>query len=250
MLEQLEVSVVGTGKVAGRPVVRAEATPLASRGRARLALREAGLGASSYEIAVDVERGVLLSVEARIGSRPFQRCEVTQIEFDGQLPPSLFSPEESSGAQFVKDRAPEHLSLDALVDAVDFPVLVPDPSPSPYPPYIALFDSDRRGFGPRHAVFTYAIVDPDLGRGQLRVTLAGSELGRRDRERWESVGGFEVLEERHGRVARRRARAVLGGAYVELESAVYPTQRLIDLVRSLRRYLPGQTPQVEGAPAE
>ena len=55
------------------------------------------------------------------------------------------------------------------------------------------------------------------------------------------VDGVEVAEDRYGRVQRRRVRVVRDDTYAELESAVFPTARLIEIAKTLRPMETGET---------
>jgi hypothetical protein len=52
-----------------------------------------GLGAEAeeYELAVDLETGILLRVEARFDGEPFLIGEAQAVAFDEELPPSIFA---------------------------------------------------------------------------------------------------------------------------------------------------------------
>src|SRR5579875_1280193 len=193
LLDALELASVEEAVVAGRPAYAVRAVPRAGGGRARLALREAGMGADEYLVAF------------------------------------------VAGGNLVRRLSPADLA-----ERVGFAVLVPVPSPSPSPPHVALFDADARTGTPTHAVLTYAIADPAVGRGQLRILLAGSEPPRSARDRWREVApGIEGCEERSGRLARAKVRARLASTFVELSSSVLGIDRLVEVARSLAVVRPG-----------
>jgi hypothetical protein len=118
-----------------------------------------------------------------------------------------------------------------LTETLDFPILLPEPPPSPVEPHAVVFDSDRRGLGPRRVVLTYAVASEE-SRGQLRLTLAGSPLPRTG-EAWDRRGDVEVSTERFGDVARAKVRRQLGPTHVELESSALAVDRLIEIAASL-----------------
>ncbi len=233
VIEQVEFSEVREATAVKRPALRFRATPNATRPRGRLALREAGTGAEEYEITVDAERGVLLALSALHGGSPFVQMDVGRVVYDAPLAPSLFAPESSTAAPFSPTRAGQHVSTVGVAESLEFTPLVPNPSPSPVAPHVALFDGDRRGLGPRHVVFSYVVVDEELGRGQLRISEARSPLLRAAHDQWTSVGDVEVSDERHGRLRRQRVRAERDGIYLELDSSTLPLARLMEILVSL-----------------
>jgi hypothetical protein len=54
-------------------------------------LHELGVGADDYLISVDAERGVVLRIDARFREQPFTVIEMTEVEFDAELPPETFT---------------------------------------------------------------------------------------------------------------------------------------------------------------
>ncbi|HLI14446.1 MAG TPA: hypothetical protein VKV23_00115 [Acidimicrobiales bacterium] len=241
LLDALELASVEEAVVAGRPAYAVRAVPRAGGGRARLALREAGMGADEYLVAVDAERGVILAVTALLDGEAFQACTTDAVTFDEELAAELFAPAAAPDQHFVAGgNLVRRLSPADLAERVGFAVLVPVPSPSPSPPHVALFDADARTGTPTHAVLTYAIADPAVGRGQLRILLAGSEPPRSARDRWREVApGIEGCEERSGRLARAKVRARLASTFVELSSSVLGIDRLVEVARSLAVVRPG-----------
>jgi hypothetical protein len=233
ILEQLEFPRVRDTTVSGRRAFTFRATANATRPRGRAALREVGPGASEYEVSVDAERGVLLGLTALRDGNAFLRVETTRVAFDAPLAPNLFTPDSSEPARGAPLRASQHVSVDDIAESVPFTLLAPQPSPSPISPHVAVFDGDRRGLGPRRVVFVYVVVDPSGGRGQLRITEAGTPLLSSIHDNWISNGEIEVCEQLHGRVQRRRIRAQRNGVHVELESAVLPVPRLVEVLKSM-----------------
>ena len=117
---------VGATEVAGRPAVRATATPRPDDGTGLAALLRVGAaGADTIELAVDAERGALLRAEATIDGDPFHRLEVTAIEYGplpaGALDLSLPDGVEATAGWF----RPLRLELHELPAAAPFPVFVP-----------------------------------------------------------------------------------------------------------------------------
>jgi hypothetical protein len=233
LLDQLEPYGLRQVTVAQRPAWSFGARPRAHGGRGRLVLRDAGAGAEEYRLAVDAERGVLLSLAALRGGRAFQLFETHQVRYDVTIEQRRFEvPPATTGR--ARPSLPDE-PLEALGAAeLGFAALLPSPSPSPVAPHAALFEHDRRGSGPRHLVLSYVVVDPEKGRGQLRLTQAASPLPRPRPDEWQREGDLEVAEDQYGALRRRRVRAERHGVHVELESAVLPMSRLVEIVATLR----------------
>jgi hypothetical protein len=87
----LELEPVGESEVVGRRALRVTAT---ARGESAYAgeLAPLGWGAERWELAVDVERGVLLGTTAYVGETPFRRVEALELTLDAPLHDSLFAP--------------------------------------------------------------------------------------------------------------------------------------------------------------
>lgn len=238
LIENIEGDKIADSLYLGRKALTVSAHPTADRPRARMALREAGTGADEYEIVVDAERGVLLSVIAKYEGQPFRSVAISEIGFDEAFSPQVFSPQTPGEEPPTIARPMRKTTIAELTSAVDFPILVPNPSPSPVEPHVVVFDSDRRGLGPRRVVLTYAIVE-ETGRGQLRITVAGSPLPRAG-DSWEIRDGMEVNTERFSSVIRSRVRSQIGATSVELESSVLNVDRLIAIAGSLAPISPDQ----------
>jgi outer membrane lipoprotein-sorting protein len=90
-VSRLELERLGTGRWAGRSVVRV-------RGRVGpgvdVATEEAllglGEGADEYEFAIDAEHGVILRAEARFAGASLELVEAIKVSFDEELPPDTF----------------------------------------------------------------------------------------------------------------------------------------------------------------
>jgi outer membrane lipoprotein-sorting protein len=62
--------------------------------------QELGVGADDYVLKVDEERGVVLRAEARFREQPFMVIEMTDLEFDVDLPPETFTIHLPDGQAF------------------------------------------------------------------------------------------------------------------------------------------------------
>jgi outer membrane lipoprotein-sorting protein len=81
---------LGRAALAGREAIVLRATPLGEEFHP-FAFHQLGLGADAYELAADVERGVLLRSLAFLGGEEFNRIEVREVTFDEELPPGTFA---------------------------------------------------------------------------------------------------------------------------------------------------------------
>ena len=63
-------------------------------------LHELGVGADDYMLSIDAERGILLRTEARVREEPFTVIEMTEAEFDVDLPPETFKIDLPNGESF------------------------------------------------------------------------------------------------------------------------------------------------------
>jgi outer membrane lipoprotein-sorting protein len=92
LLSALRLQFLGADTLLGRDVFRIRGLP-----RVRLGnqpddgLHELGIGADDYLLSVDAERGVVLRSEARFREQPFTVIEMTEVEFDVDLPPETFT---------------------------------------------------------------------------------------------------------------------------------------------------------------
>ena len=110
---------LGRGERAGRAVLRAHAQLRAdayghgrpaARLRAVFFLHHLAPGAVSYDLEVDAEHGVLLSLEAVRAGEPFWSLSATDVDFDVEIPPETFN-----------FTAPEGIQLKTLDDLFESP---------------------------------------------------------------------------------------------------------------------------------
>jgi hypothetical protein len=91
LLSALRLQVLGQDTLLGRDVFRVRGVSRARLGREPDdGLHELGVGADDYLFSVDAERGVVLRGEARFGEQPFVVIEMTEVEFDADLPPETW----------------------------------------------------------------------------------------------------------------------------------------------------------------
>jgi outer membrane lipoprotein-sorting protein len=101
LLSVLRLQFLGDDTLRGRDVFRIRGLPRARTGReAVYGPYELGIGADDYMMSVDAERGVLLRSEARLREQPFTVIEMTEVQFDVDLPPETFTIDLPDGETF------------------------------------------------------------------------------------------------------------------------------------------------------
>jgi outer membrane lipoprotein-sorting protein len=101
LLSALRLQFLGTDTLLGRDVFRIRGLPRARTShQPDYGLHELGMGADDYMLGVDAERGVLLRTEARVREQPFIVIEITEVEFDVDLPPETFKIDLPNGETF------------------------------------------------------------------------------------------------------------------------------------------------------
>ena len=112
------------GGLAGRRTLTVSATPRDEGGLS--AVIRVGAGADLVQLSFDAETGALLRSEATIGGEPFQRIEVTEIEY-APAPAEAFVLEPPTGHKGPPGRwaRPVELPLHELATQAPFTVLVP-----------------------------------------------------------------------------------------------------------------------------
>jgi outer membrane lipoprotein-sorting protein len=101
LLSALRLQFVGSDTLRGRDIFRVRGLPRArSAHEPNHILYGLGADADDYMISVDAERGVVLRSEARLREEPFAVIEMTEMEFDVDLPPATFVIDLPEGETF------------------------------------------------------------------------------------------------------------------------------------------------------
>lgn len=91
LLSALRLQVLGEDTVLGRKTVRVRGVPRDRLGHdPDQGMHGYGVGADDYLFSVDAERGVVLRGEARFREQTFSVVEMTEVEFDADLPPETW----------------------------------------------------------------------------------------------------------------------------------------------------------------
>ena len=139
----LDLAVAGNSRVARRATVTAHAAPrlggprgvkVPSDWRMFRTLGALGVGADSYRLDVDRERGVLLAVTAIRDEQPFSTITTLAVGFDEPIPAETFQFKPPEGEQIRSFRElfprPELVSVTDAQRRAPFTVLVPDHPPT------------------------------------------------------------------------------------------------------------------------
>jgi hypothetical protein len=139
----LDLAVAGNSRVASRATVTVHAAPrqgglrgvkVPSDWRMFRTLGALGVGADSYRLEVDRERGVLLAVTAIRYEQPFSTITTLAIDFDEPIPAETFQFKPPEGEQIRSFRElfprPELVSVAEAQRRAPFTVLVPDQLPT------------------------------------------------------------------------------------------------------------------------
>jgi hypothetical protein len=139
----LDLAVAGNSRFAGRATVTAHAATrlggprgvkVPSDWRMFRTLGALGVGADSYHLEVDRERGVLLAVTAVRDGQPFSKITTLAVRFDEPIPAETFQFKPPEGEQIRSFRElfprPELVSVAEAQRRAPFTVLVPDHPPT------------------------------------------------------------------------------------------------------------------------
>jgi outer membrane lipoprotein-sorting protein len=101
LLGALRLQFLGVDTLPGRDAFRVRGVPRVRLGHEpNHGLHELGVGADDYLLIVDAERGIVLRSEARFRGQPFTVIEVTDVEFDADLPPETWKVAFPEGETF------------------------------------------------------------------------------------------------------------------------------------------------------
>jgi outer membrane lipoprotein-sorting protein len=217
LLGSLDLEVIGERTGAGRDgiVVRATLREVEDPHRQGHYLPE---GADDFEVLVDVERGILLRLEARLDDGPFMILELMEVNFDEPFPDDVFVFQPPPGEQVRPHRdvyaPPEGMSVEEAVRRAPFTVLAPRRLPDgwqlnvlympgrdrpPSAPSVVMHLKDPTGL--HHLRILEQAEALDDGLDWVEVDFEGERIFV-----WEPKGRFdgeiEAKLERHGTHAR------------------------------------------------
>jgi hypothetical protein len=203
LVDWLDLAVAGNSRVASRATVTAHAAPrpeglsgvtALSYPRAFRALHALGIGADSYDLEVDQERGVLLATTAIRGKRPFYKITTLAIRFDEPIPAETFQfrPPEGEQIRSLPELfpRPEFVSVTEAQRRTAFTVLVPDHLPTGWRPTPYCACSEGSAWLPAFVVLFYRsdAGHPSVSIQQMAATHAPQHYGGTlDDEGWQEV---------------------------------------------------------------
>jgi hypothetical protein len=228
LVSGLRLEPAGTTEVGGRAAWHVRATPRDDP-EGPGASHRLGLGADAYELALDVERGVLLRGEALLDGKPFHRLEVSDIAF-GPIDPRTFAVAVPEGAEAPTGWSrPLRLPLHELAAATPFQVYVPADVPEGWRLVERLLTPAREK--PRVAPSVSLVYASREGAYVVSIHEREAETEHRDSLAWQRDGYLEVADAGEHVEPRHHVRVAREGTVVELSGA--DPELLADLARSL-----------------
>ncbi|WP_156765141.1 hypothetical protein [Mycobacterium sp. 1245852.3] len=211
LLSSLRFRVTGNSQVAGRATVTAHATPRPPNPRHPFLseLNELGIGAQHYQLEVDQDRGVLLTVTAIRNEQPFHQITTLAIRFDEPIPAETFqfAPPEGEQIQPFRDRRRDlhHITLTEAQQRAPFTVFMPDRVAAGWQLRCMFIEACARPPSPAQVSLSYRSVD-----GHQSVSI--SQVAAADRA---SHFGSMINDENWQVVAR-------GGTSIRVSPAEWP----------------------------
>lgn len=230
-LEQLELTVLGTAVQAGRRCIRVGGV---RRPDGHLWPHWLPYGADGYELAIDAERGVLLSIIGSLAAVPFEVLEVTDVSFDEAIDEEVFRFEPPEGVDVLPARpVTERVSLAEATKRAPFRLFLPDQlSGRDACPTEVMFHPERR-----HPVRVPPSVTLFFRSGSKSEKLWLTELAAPDDsggegETLERSGEVYLLRGQQGGDSLRNLRTERDGTAVHIVSNL-PLDTMIDIARAL-----------------
>jgi hypothetical protein len=255
----LDLRVAGNSRIAGRATLTAHAAPrhdilsdvrAPSYPRAFRALRALGIGADSYHLEVDQQRGVLLASTAIRGGQPFYTITTLAIRFDEPIPAEtfVFRPPEGEQIRSFYELLPR-MQFGTVSEAqrrAAFTVLTPDRLPTGWrqQPYCGFKDASSWSSA---TVILHYRTDTGSQRVSM-VQMAAADAPQHYGMLFDDKSWHEVL--RDGTLIKIRPAGELQpqayltrhGTFAYLESAGLTTDELATIAASLR-----PAPETDGA---
>jgi hypothetical protein len=175
LLAPLRFHVAGDSQIAGRATITTYATPTGEdpkRGRlprdlhAFHALHSLGIGADSYQLEVDRQRGVLLAATAIRDGQPFYAITTLAISFDEPIL-AAFSEGEQIQPLLGDFFRPRHITPAEAQCCATFTVLVPDRVPADWQVHCVFVEASQLPPFPAHVALFYRSSD-----GQRSVSIS------------------------------------------------------------------------------
>lgn len=250
LVRVLDFQVIGRSQVSGRSTITVHASPRRAIGAfpreradvdATCAVRSLGIGADSYRLEIDRERGVLLASTGVHSGQPFYTVTTRAIRFDEPIPAETFQFTPPDGQRIRSPRElpprPQPVSMAEARRHASFSVLVPDPVPDGWQQLYCMFD-DASAQSPAHALMNYRCGD---GRRSFAIWQADAADASRHHENvpgdgwYEAHGGAAPIEVRPaGEWLPAQARLTRNGTFARLSSQSLDVDELVSIAASLR----------------
>jgi hypothetical protein len=247
----LEWRVAGHSRIAGRATLTAHATlrhdalrDVRAPGYPRVfrALHALGVGADSYHLEIDQQRGVLLAATAIRNGQPFSTITTLTISFDDPIPAETFIFRTPDGAPIHSRREhfifPQHVTVSEAQRRAPFTVLVPDPLPRGWRPQPRCRYMEAWSWS--SAIVTLAYFAAAGGQRVSMVQLAAADAPRAygmlfDDQSWQEVlrDGTPIRIRPAGEM-QPQAYLTRHGTFVYFESAGLTVDELATIAASLR----------------
>jgi hypothetical protein len=251
LLSVLDFRVTGDSQVYGRATITAHATPrhesltggrLPGDPHARRDLYALGIGADSYQLEVDRERGVLLAATAIRDEQPFYKITALAIRFDEPIPAETFQFRPPEGEQIQSPRElpprPQLVSLTEAQRRAAFTILLPDRMPADWQQVYCMFDK-ASPWSPEHVLLNYRSDDgrQSFSIWQMAALDASQHYGNMfDDESWYEVArdGTSIKIRPAGEWLPAQAHLKRNETFVRLSSQSLAAEQLATIAASLR----------------
>jgi outer membrane lipoprotein-sorting protein len=243
LIGQLTFEPGGLAKRAGRPVVRARATPRLPDAQPQLGSLLGALGADELLLEMDLERGVLLRTEVRRAGEAFRVYEAEDVEFDATHPPQTFSFEPPRGEEI---RPPEgrtridELPLYEAARRAPFAVFVPTDLPDDWGLAVTYISPHQRPPAGAQVHLWYragggvAAVNV-IEQAEAQAPAPRAAPGIPDwREQQLGDGTRVQVRDRTEDVPQAQLTTTLEGTTISIDSTQLDARALTDLAASLR----------------
>jgi len=251
LVDVLDLRVTGNSQIASRATLTAHAAPrheilsdvkAPSYPRAFHGLRALGIGADSYHLEVDQQRGVLLAITAIRGELPFYKITTLAIGFDDPIPPEtfVFRPPDGEQIRSLYELLPR-TQFGTVTEAqrrAAFAVLTPDRLPTGWQQQPKCAYTDAPSWSSAR-VFLHYRTDTGSQRVSI-VQMAAADAPRHygmlfDDKSWHEVLiGGTLIKIRLAGEMQPQGYLTRNGTFAYLESEGLTTDELATIAASLR----------------
>jgi hypothetical protein len=204
LLGVLRFEVTGRAVIAGRRAITVKAVPRLTRMAGPrgpwFQLNSLGNGADRFELGVDEQLGVLLSVVAFRDDEPFRELTTVSVAFDEPIPDERFrfEPPPGESIRSIRERPhPRHVTVVEAQQLAPFTVLIPERIPATWHPHCDYLEARERPPNPARVSLHYRSDD---GHESVHIT----QLAAADRATYDELTRGEGWQDatRDGTVVR------------------------------------------------